>query len=610
MLSNKKVAASDSQVPFIYSIQQSSQLTLSNEILPTFSSQVPSVYPIQQNLQYTLGYPNEKSLQPMLSDEALPIFGSQALSVYPNEHSLPNDEILLAFDSQVLFIYSNEQSSQPMLSDEILSASSSQVSSIYSIQQECASLGSNMSNTNDIDNGSVNYDISDVNEQQNVEFEDQEKLEIVPSLVFQNWEQLDRYIRIYAKQNGFVSIITCSESDEITRRRCRYACEHQGISYSKKTVILENQKQSHTKWLGCKWVVNATCPKTTKKIKITSCNLEHSNHEIHPDTINFASYYRQFPDEVKQEIKYYTSKGKMSLSKLVKVLDSQLARESMYIRYNNWSSAHVKPTNITASAQLLPEVDKWLAEFLTLPILSLQRTEIAEALWYSALLVSKESINISLLQEKSKIDFYENLDDFSATNVNEIISNEHYSKSDESLISQPSITYQNGSATSTSNFISDFTLIYPGSDFSFNISKTLNNHRAYGVTNGLCKKAMAVGLDAGSAAMESLNKFLENFIQQYSVNFNQHLVTNTALSKIQDNKLSDLDDQENVPPFDVSTIQDPVIKKRKGAPRVKRIKSSLETKNIQSNTKKEKATRFCSRCKQPNHYAKTCTVDL
>ncbi|CAG8645276.1 1912_t:CDS:1, partial [Dentiscutata heterogama] len=134
-------------------------------------SQVPSVYPIQQNLQYTLGYPNEKSLQPMLSDEALPIFGSQALSIYSNEHSLPNDEILPAFDSQVLSIYSIEQSSQPMLSDEILLASSSQVSSIYSIQQECASPGSNMSNTNDIDNGSVNYDISDLNEQQNVEFE-------------------------------------------------------------------------------------------------------------------------------------------------------------------------------------------------------------------------------------------------------------------------------------------------------------------------------------------------------------------------------------------------------------------------------------------------------
>ncbi|CAG8609925.1 7726_t:CDS:2, partial [Racocetra fulgida] len=412
-----------------------------------------------------------------VSDEILSVFGSQVLSVHPNDSSQPmlSDEILPAFDSQVLSVYPIEQSSQPILSDEILPPSNLQVSSICSIQQKCVSSEFNMSNTNNVDNRFINYDIFDINEQQNVkfedqeneqqnqniefedqenkqqnvEFEDQEKLEIVSGLLFQNWEQLD--------------------------------C----ISYSKKTAILENQKQSHTKQLGCKWVVNTTCPKTTKKIKITSYNFKYFNHEIHPDTINFASYYWQFPDEVKQEI----------------------------------------------------------------------------------------NINISLLQEKSEIDFYENLDDFSATNVNEIISSlstlsiqeiwettryqashknyysdKHYSKSDESLISQPSITYKNRSATSTSNFILDLTLMYPDSSIAFDISKTLNNRHAYGVTNGLCKKAMAVGLDASSAAMETLNKFLDNFIRQYSV-------ANTVLSEIQDNELSDLDDQENIALFDISSIK-------------------------------------------------------
>ncbi|CAG8855831.1 30852_t:CDS:1, partial [Gigaspora margarita] len=114
--------------------------------------------------------------------------------------------------------------------------------------------------------------------------------------------------------------------------------------------------------------------------------------------------------------------SKTSLSKLVSVLDSHLAQESMYIRYNNWSIAHVQLTHITASAQLLPEVDKWLAEFLTAPVLSLQRAKIAEALWYSTKLVFKKSINISLPQEQSEVNFYEDLDDFPATNINEIIS--------------------------------------------------------------------------------------------------------------------------------------------------------------------------------------------
>ncbi|RIB19045.1 hypothetical protein C2G38_2036386 [Gigaspora rosea] len=125
---------------------------------------------------------------------------------------------------------------------------------------------------------------------------------------------------------------------------------------------------------------------------------------------------------------------------------------------------------------------------------------------------------------------------------------------------------------------------------------------------------MAVGLDAGSATMESLNKFLETFIRQYSVESDQNLVINTSSGEIQDNessKSSDLDDnQENVIPFDVSTVKDPMVKKRKGAPKVKHIKSAFETKNIQSNTKKKKAAHFCSRCKQSNHYAKTCTIDI
>ncbi|KAF0402737.1 protein far1-related sequence 11-like [Gigaspora margarita] len=109
--------------------------------------------------------------------------------------------------------------------------------------------------------------------------------------------------------NGFVLIIVGSESDDNTHRRCQYACEHQDIDCSKKIAIVKNQKQSQTKRLGYKWLVNATCPKSIEEIKITSCYLEHTNYEIHSDTIVFASHYRQFPDEVKESIKYYTLKG-------------------------------------------------------------------------------------------------------------------------------------------------------------------------------------------------------------------------------------------------------------------------------------------------------------
>ncbi|CAG8796376.1 26024_t:CDS:1, partial [Racocetra persica] len=67
-------------------------------------------------------------------------------------------------------------------------------------------------------NSTIDYDISNTNEHQNVEFNSQEKLKIVLDSVFQNWDQLDHYIKMYTKQNGFVSIITCSEFDGATRR--------------------------------------------------------------------------------------------------------------------------------------------------------------------------------------------------------------------------------------------------------------------------------------------------------------------------------------------------------------------------------------------------------
>ncbi|CAG8785513.1 9927_t:CDS:2, partial [Gigaspora margarita] len=648
--------------------------------------------------------------QGLLSDEILLASGSHmfgdeilsASSLYTFNNMLNNevllasildngDEILPAFDSHIL-------------GNEILSTSGSHVLSDEKLS--------------DSENTLNNNNAFDINKQQNVEFNDQKKLEIVSGLKFQTWDQLDHYIKIYAKQNSFVSIIVGSEADDNTHRRCQYACEHQGIGCLKKIAIVKNQKQSQTKWLGCKWLVNATCPKNIEEIKITSCYLEYTNHEIHPNTIVFVSYYQQFPDEVKENIKYYTSKSfkqqnkiinkastlletlfnnkaqdpnwvvhwklepisnslkllfwmepsqllestgcqphilitdsdianevtienimpeiyrinciyhisqnliknlksklgsdwdkfikswykmcnspskqdfeftagvqstqhveginriiksnitnRTSLSKLASVLDSQLARKSMYIHYSNWSQAYAKPIYIPALAQLLPKVDKWLSEFLTPPILSLQRVKIAEALY---------------------------LDDFPATKIDEVITNlstlyiqevwettRHRALYKNFVIilknileSQPSITYKNSSTILTSNFVSNSTLIYPSSSISFNASRILNTRHAYGITNGLSN----------------------------SVNFNQHLVTNTALNEVQDNESSDSNnEQKNSIPFDVSKVQDLVVKRKKEAPKVKCIKSSHETTNI----RKEKAACLCSHYKQPNHYAKT-----
>ncbi|CAG8771272.1 6114_t:CDS:1, partial [Cetraspora pellucida] len=149
------------------------------------------------------------------------------------------------------------------------------------------------------------------------------------------------------------------------------------------------------------------------------------------------------------------------------------------------------------------------------------------------------------------------------------------------------------------------------------MSKTLDFRYAYSVANSLCKKAISVGLEASSDVMEILNNFLKNFIRQHSESTNQHLSTNNVQNSIQhNNELSNLDDDpDNTVFFDISTIYNLIIKRHKGAPRVKRIKSSSESQKSHSNDSKVvkdkvTSTQLCSRCKQPNHYAKTCFAAL
>ncbi|KAF0496469.1 hypothetical protein F8M41_020950 [Gigaspora margarita] len=118
--------------------------------------------------------------------------------------------------------------------------------------------------------------------------------------------------------------------------------------------------------------------------------------------------------------------------------------------------------------------------------------------------------------------------------------------------------------------------------------------------------------------METLNKFLENFIYQHLAN-SKYISTKSVENNIRSDNESDESDldisQESDSSFNISTIQDPVVRKRKGAPWVKRIKSSSEPKKSHSNNngslkEKAKGTRFCFCCKQLNHYAKTCTIAL
>ncbi|CAG8767246.1 5637_t:CDS:2 [Gigaspora margarita] len=72
---------------------------------------------------------------------------------------------------------------------------------------------------------------------------------------------------------------------ERTYRRCTFACDHQGTYEPKKTVILENQRNSKSKKSGCLWDVNVSFPKKTVGISVTSLELNH-NHTIIEGNLN------------------------------------------------------------------------------------------------------------------------------------------------------------------------------------------------------------------------------------------------------------------------------------------------------------------------------------
>ncbi|CAG8823178.1 10691_t:CDS:1, partial [Dentiscutata erythropus] len=90
---------------------------------------------------------------------------------------------------------------------------------------------------------------------------------------------------------------------ERTYRRCTFVCDHQGTYEPKKTVILENQRNSKSKRSGCRWHVNVSFSKKTAVISITSLELSH-NYTISPRANLYAPKYRTFPNDIVQEVHF------------------------------------------------------------------------------------------------------------------------------------------------------------------------------------------------------------------------------------------------------------------------------------------------------------------
>ncbi|KAF0520633.1 hypothetical protein F8M41_016183 [Gigaspora margarita] len=157
----------------------------------------------------------------------------------------------------------------------------------------------------------------------------------------------------------------------------------------------------------------------------------------------------------------------------------------------------------------------------------------------------------------------------------------------------------------TEQYFPDSSFHLPTIPFNETHSK-VNYRKAYVTINGLSKKAIQAGLDAGSIAIQELEDFMNGFITKHA-----------PKKKDEKNKRQHNDKNETTSDYsssdeDFSAIENLVVHSKRGAPRKKRIKSSheLESKNSSSakhsQTQKIRKPTQCQQCQNTGHNKAGC----
>ncbi|CAG8849012.1 36048_t:CDS:2, partial [Gigaspora margarita] len=140
-----------------------------------------------------------------------------------------------------------------------------------------------------------------------------------------NITEIDNYIDTYCSLKNFSKIIYGTEYDSELRRCYRYRCEFQGQYRSKKKMIAKEQRNTRSKRNGCPWFINASCPKTTNVISITTIFLEHENHSLDPLTNKFGTIHRILTEPMLADIEFWTTKGNLSMRTQRQLLEAKYA---------------------------------------------------------------------------------------------------------------------------------------------------------------------------------------------------------------------------------------------------------------------------------------------
>jgi len=347
--------------------------------------------------------------------------------------------------------------------------------------------------------------------------------------------------------------------------------------------------------------------------------------------------------------------GHPSLCELASVLDSRLCDEARYVNHTEWQYANTTAQLNGASAECFPEIDRVLSEYLTKEMLSRQRHEVIQSLYYYGKIESDQ-----LLDDKSTEEGYDTqqvyltslLEDLSPNDITKIYKVKRRNCShnnfvilladrshlctcmllistglicrhfwhvlaiddaaffhvtliprrwyktekmqDLDLDEKPYMTSTGPIQSNEDNLpcpklfpMHQVTRIRGDDVLGPEVRREVKKRRDYGEAFNLARKAVRSAVETGGESLRRLKRCLNEWFEEEQ-----------RLAHVSD------DDKEN---FDPDQVKNPIEKRRKGRPPVKRFKSSAES----SQTKYKKPTcgtsqNKCGRCGGVGHYAPTC----
>ncbi|CAG8680064.1 11271_t:CDS:1, partial [Racocetra persica] len=107
------------------------------------------------------------------------------------------------------------------------------------------------------------------------------------------------------------------------------------------------------------------------------------------------------------------------------------------------------------------------------------------------------------------------------------------------------------------------------------IHTKVNDRKTYGMINGLSKKAIQTGIDAGSGAIKELEEFMNEFITRYASKKKENLICRKNIRE-QDEDEDEVSSSCSSNGKDFIAIENLIVYSKKGTPRKKRIKKSYE----------------------------------